>query len=77
MEYGASLNRLVPDGKARESAGTAQDPAHKIPVRYWSSKFRTTRSSDLKFRALLTENGARVIFCREEFDWLGEDFDRC
>jgi hypothetical protein len=60
MEYCASLNRLVPDDKAREKVGTAEDPDHETPVRYWSSGFTGTKSPDLRLRARLTGGASEV-----------------
>jgi hypothetical protein len=36
------------------------------------SGFRSTKSPDVKFRALVTEGGAEILFHRKEFGQLGE-----
>jgi hypothetical protein len=36
-------------------------------------RFQSTKLSELRFRALLTEGGANVLFYRVSFDWSGED----
>ena len=52
----ASVNK-VGTGKA----GIAQDPDYKTQVRYSSSTFRNYTHSELRFRALLTEDGTQQI----------------
>jgi hypothetical protein len=54
----------------------AREEEHRRAVRIRgpkrSSGFRSTKSSDLKFRALLTADNIQVLFYRKEFDRLGE-----
>jgi hypothetical protein len=50
----------------REGAGIKARP-HARP-----SKFETTKQAELRFRVVLAEDGNRMLFHREGFNYLGK-----
>ena len=68
LTYGTARVLLAGDAEARKSTWPA------APTRGLKrlSKFKTTKSSELKFRAVLTESVTRMLFHGRAFDRVDE-----
>jgi hypothetical protein len=67
--YGTAHVLLAGNTEAREEEYMANRSIRGLKR---SSGFRSTKSSDLKFRVLLPEGGARVLFYRDAYGQIKE-----